>query len=874
VTAVTHTSSLWLALAAFACVQEESAAGAAAQAPAAPVADGRDWALTCADNGTVSVLHKGVPVVKTTFVFWGRDWSWVHVQSEAAVPEDGVVPVRGSGGSLGITWSGTMRAAAANRLAVSLEVAVKERLRAVVGGGLEWRVERGSPSLPHRAPAAVLAPERRGWSWPAAPGQTVKVSFRDPCAETTIEDDGQLIRTFFVSGSADPGTFRVELEVAVPAGGTIAASTMERYGPADTAAWHAGALRHDASPVDLSFLNDKPAGKRGFVQVHGDELRFADGTPARFWGANLAGYGLFVDRAAFGAQARRMARLGYNLIRIHHHDSTGWVDPTVIDKSRRDTRRLDATGLDAVDWWIKCLKDEGIYVWLDLHVGRLFVRGDEIPGIREIERQNGQAFGFCYLNAALQERMREFQAAYLSHVNPYTELAYKDDPAVIGVLVTNENDLTQHFGNLMLRDKDNPHHQDLFERAARAWADGVGADFDAALRTWEPGVSKVFLNELEHRFNQVMLGHLRELSVRVPRATTNFWGGTSLAVLPSLAEGDVIDVHAYGQPEALSVDPRYAANFAHWIACAQVHGKPLTITEWNVEYPAIDRFTAPLYLAALASFQGWDAPMLYNYSQRGYAQPEEPDQWSTYYDPALTGAMPAAALLFRRGDVAPAAKTFCLALGADRLYGSHWTPDTSAALRTLPEQHRLTIGLPDAPQLDWDRASVLPESVTVVGDPTRDFIPAGQSFVRSDTGELWRDWQAGVHTVDTARTQAAAGWLGGRTVRLTDVTIECETRKALIAMTSLDGEPLASSGRILLTALARVAPSPGGRMPFLSEPVRAKVSLRSSRTGLVLHALAGDGTRREGGAIPAADGAYVVNLGPALGTHWFLLEAD
>ena len=40
--------------------------------------------------------------------------------------------------------------------------------------------------------------------------------------------------------------------------------------------------------------------------------------------------------------------------------------------------------------------------------------------------------------------MIEFQHNYLNHLNKYTKLRYKDDPAVMGVLITNENDLTAH----------------------------------------------------------------------------------------------------------------------------------------------------------------------------------------------------------------------------------------------------------------------------------------------------------------------------------------------------------------------------------------------------------------------------------------------
>ena len=47
----------------------------------------------------------------------------------------------------------------------------------------------------------------------------------------------------------------------------------------------------DRMPVDISFVfeDEKPAGKRGFVRVDGEDMRFEDGTLTRFWGVNVNG---------------------------------------------------------------------------------------------------------------------------------------------------------------------------------------------------------------------------------------------------------------------------------------------------------------------------------------------------------------------------------------------------------------------------------------------------------------------------------------------------------------------------------------------------------------------------------------------------------
>ena len=104
-----------------------------------------------------------------------------------------------------------------------------------------------------------------------------------------------------------------------PEGARTSATAAEKYSKPD-GSWFRDALRWDASPVDLSFLNadDRPAGRHGFVKADGDRLVFEDGSPARFWGANLAGPVLFgTPRENVPRQARRIAQLGYNLMRIH-----------------------------------------------------------------------------------------------------------------------------------------------------------------------------------------------------------------------------------------------------------------------------------------------------------------------------------------------------------------------------------------------------------------------------------------------------------------------------------------------------------------------------------------------------------------------------
>jgi hypothetical protein len=844
------------------------------------LAPAADWEMQPTNSVSVSVMLYQAPVATAKYCFWGENWKHAGTRLRLTDLDGPEKTFSGTVEALGLSVAGTITSPAKNQLRYVWRLSAERDLQDIVGGGLEFGLNPGCPSFGVKPPDPELLPDNRGWRWQVATDQALKVEFDRPIASVYFERGNKSkIRTMFVGKQLSKGIHEVAMTITLPEGGEIVPTLAERYGAVDTAKWFSDALAYDGSPIDVSFLNHTPAGKHGFVRADGDRLVFEDGTEARFWGGNIAASAISAEKPHIEAQARRIAQLGYNLMRIHHHDSTRWVGKTVIDKTRPDSQHLNDEVMDRLDYWIKCLKDQGVYVWLDLHVGRQFKKGDDITeGFEEMIRRASnpedgvEGKGYCYFNPRIEELMREFNEKYLTHVNRYTGLAYKDDPAVMGLLLTNENDLTCHFGNLVLPDKNNPWHHGVFAKAARAFATQHGLDAGQVGQTWLPGVSKLFLADREHAWNRRMLDHLSGLGVRVPVATTHMWGGMILCGLPALTAGGIIDVHSYGGTEALSVNPRFQGNYISYVASGQACGKPVAITEWNVPYPKVDRFTSPLYMASICALQEWDAPMIYNYSQRTFGKPTRPGTWSSFTDPALTGLMPAAAVMYRQAHVRPASEAYILAMDRESLYlqGSH--PKNMASLRTLVEKSKVAIGLPDVKELGWDAASEVPDGAQVVHELDRDFIPPGQNFVRSDTDELTRYWVDGYQTIDTPRTQAAHGWVGGRAIQLQDVSLDLDIPKAAVAVTSLDGKPIAESQRILITAIARAVASSGNRMPLLSEPVRGRLSIRAPK-GSSLVPLAGDGRQLAPLDAIRADGRYSISLPAERGTHWFLLTA-
>lgn len=764
----------------------------------------------------------------------------------------------------------------ANQLRVDYTIEATQPLRDIAGVGLQfdlvpgpWGLQRDSLHIQQTRDVRLDVPDVGPLALEFDPtsGPRTRV---DPKKPTRL-------RAAWLSGNTPTGTTTTSMTLTVPGTVELEPPLIFRYGPVKTESWNRNALVHDDWPVDLSELNRAHgrAGSHGRVVADGEDLRFEDGTPARFWGTNIAASALFrADDATIEREAKRLSALGYNLVRLHHHDSA-WAGRHVFDTVGGTTQVLDPAALERLDRWVDTLAEHGIYVFVDLHTGRQFLPGDAIPGYDDmlIGPHPKQARGFQYINPRVEALMEGFAEAYLTRKNRYTGQRWADDPAVLGVLLTNENDLTRHFGVGFRKGSGRETHIALFDALAASIIEDLGLPKNAGRTVDRPGAGKVLLAEMQHRWDDRAMKQLRGLGVKAPAITTNFWGFESLLSLPNLTFGDAIDVHSYGKSEALSTNPHRQPHWLHYVATAQVAGKPMTVSEWAVPKPETDRFTAPLWIAAMAGLQGWDALMAYNYAQTPLASaPNRPLTWDQRVDPAQLGLAPTAALMVRRGDVALAKTTVALSPGVEELWDTDASPRTRAALRTAAEQSRTVVVLPDHPKLDWDAESPTPPGATLVTDLTRDLLD-GESRVRADTGEFERDWSQGILRIDTPRAQAASGWIGGQTITLGTLEVRVETPKATVAAIALDDQPLERSTRILVTAVGRAQPGEDGTV--YSEPIVGRIALRTQAALQIAPLGPRDRARDIPAGVPTTegvrDGAWLRLPLPNASTHWFIV---
>jgi hypothetical protein len=847
--------------------------------------------------------YHGVDLVKMSLPFWEAKWKWAGPASETGEMRNGTAPFSVRIPGLAAELSGTIRIGPPNVLTYDTVVRHSATRPDVIGGGMQFELNFQSRLFAGKSPQIPeLLPNHEGFVWTLAaePGakldgtdqirQQVKVVF-SPGVRDVFFDQGNKnrIRAFLIGPETSAGTEKIRMTVTLPESTRRKLTESEEYGPLDAARWPRNVFPSPHTPVDLSTLNHVP-GKHGFLKAEGDRLQFEDGTPARFWGINVMAYALFSSNQQIAMHSKRLAMLGFNLVRLHHHDSTRWVNPTVIDKHSVNSRQLDPIGIDRLDYWIKCLRENGIYVWLDLHSYREFRAGDRSTELGEIvtfddvsRTQNAhEAKGFCQYDPGLQRLMAEFEQKYLSHVNHYTKLAYKDDPTVAFVLVTNENDITHHYGARALPEQNNVGLARLFNERTRAFAERTGFDEGQLKSPWKPGPPQMFLNDQEHLFDVAMIEGIRGTGSRALIAAGNMWGDNPLASIPSLTSGDLIDVHEYDGPGLLGADPRYKPNIISWIGIHQVEGMPLTVSEWNMasrQQPTVDRYAAPLYVASIAALQGWDALMLYGYSQTALEDKVGfTGVWDAFNDPALMAMMPAAAMVFRNGHVSEARKHYTFALSPDQLFDSRLRPDTCAAARTLIEQSHFALGIPSVPQLPWLKPKDPPPSAVVIHDPNQSFLPEDAHAVTSDTGELSRDWDAGIQTIDTPKTQAAQGALFARAIKLSDVSILLNTQHAAVAVSAMDERPLRSSSQILITTVARaIKPKRQRGIPpwnqdatVSSEPVRGEVTVRAP-AGLEVVALTSTGRGLLVPDVIYEEGRYRIPLAKRL-SLWYLMR--
>jgi hypothetical protein len=624
-----------------------------------------------------------------------------------------------------------------------------------------------------------------------------------------------------------------------------------------------------ASPADVSFLLDAPAGKDGFIRVQGGHFVRPGGRRIRFWGVHLTDWSrgsvMLPSHEDAALYAASLARYGVNMVRLHFLDLP--APRGIIDSSRSDSRSFDVRQLDRLDYEIAEFKKRGIYVDLNLNVGRSYKAGDGVQDFDKIQWGKG----LTLFDPRLIELQKEYARNLLTHLNPYTGNEYRNEPAIAIVELLNENALYLGFRaptayydeelnrifNLWLQQKRSPEEltklRDLAAVPEGAPIPRLKGTEVAAAPSERYAAEMAFYTDAETRFYLDMSAYLKqELPVKCPITATadHSHSSSPYSMLASLSQLDILDGHVYwqhpGSPPPVNTpmvnDPLNSTVVQ--LSRTAFTGKPYTISETNHPFPNDWAAEGIPILAAYGSFQDWDAIIMYTF------EPKRDPNWKPYIgdpfdislDPVRMTQMAAGALTFLRGDVRPAGETVARTYSKDQVLDSRRLPRT--------EQPYFTPGFPLSLPL---RHAVRIQSLD--GEPTAKFAAVDANPIRSDTNQLawYTSQKTCLVTVETDRTQALIGFILANSKTLKNLSADISTQFAAIVLSSLDGKSLSQSSRMLLTAGSRVSnaglkwddnhtrTANQGESPSLIEPVSGTVVLRTIRSAKAVTASALDG---------------------------------
>jgi len=190
-----------------------------------------------------------------------------------------------------------------------------------------------------------------------------------------------------------------------------------------------------------------------------------NGEGIRFWGGSIAGKATIPPKEKSPLIAQRLAKLGFNLVRITR------IGRFIVEDKSPTEVKLDKEALDRFDYLVKELKDKGIYIELSLIGTWRFHAPDKIkagssPMFTETYegRRLLQALGM--FDPSVYNLQKQYAKKLLTHKNPYTNLTYADEPALASLEIINETTLTYSWlrGYLKSSSPKNLHLTEYYSR--------------------------------------------------------------------------------------------------------------------------------------------------------------------------------------------------------------------------------------------------------------------------------------------------------------------------------------------------------------------------------------------------------------------------
>ena len=567
----------------------------------------------------------------------------------------------------------------------------KRDLAAVVAGGTTVQISPGVPPRPRLLEKSVEELRLVG-----PDGSTkLRIGFAEK-TDVLVQDNQQWgkpiveLRFYFAKGPVEKdreygigATFSVPGETL----GLAPPSEVKTEAGADWIPYPAPPAGEDwiapGSALDFSATvpHHEPAGAFGRVVVAGDhfELEGRPGEPIRFCGANIVHSANIPDPASADRFAANLARMGYNSVRIHHHDPFLASPGLANGEKAAQPRKGHPDGLDVPpEAWERfdalvaaCIR-HGLYVTTDIYVSRYKVMDKSALGLEPGRLASGDYKLLLGFNDSALSNLVAWTRVFLGHVNPLTGRSLAEEPALATIAVVNEGNLGNYGISRLKRTPG-------MAEAWRAWLEkhpghGLPPDapvpdeiYDTTGKRRDVAAFALFLADCEQRIFDAVARVIRdELGCRAPLSSLSSWYYPEQYLLP-LSSFDYIDTHFYVDhpvfvgknwqfPSAISAaNPFKTGGDLPGAAWRRLPDRPFCITEWNWASPMGFRTASGLAVGALAARQDWSGiwRFAWSHAARGVEEPGSLPMkyFDLHSDPAQLASERAAICLYLRGDM-------------------------------------------------------------------------------------------------------------------------------------------------------------------------------------------------------------------------------
>ncbi len=581
------------------------------------------------------------------------------------------------------------------------------------------------------------------------------------------------------------------------------------------------------SVLDFSFLTDAPAGKYGAIKIVNGKFVFENKSdaPIRFYGVNLCFTANYLDKETCDKLADRLAMSGYNSVRFHHFDND------LAARNKDTTTELDPENLDKLEYLFAALKKRGIYITIDLYISRRLKAG-EIPELnRAITEHNDFKAAIPVLDSAYRN-WETFSRNLLEHVNPYTGMKWKDDPALITISLVNENTIMSCWTS-------SPDIKKVYEEKFATWL--KEKNLDSADSETKTHLMKKFLIETNDNSFARMRKFLAGIGTKALLSDQNMWDNIPMALMRE--KYDYVDNHFYWDHPSFPIKPwslpsgvKNSSALSGFLSTpgrmmhSRIFGKPFMITEFNWAVPNTYRGESGPVTGAIAALQDWDGlyRFAYSHNRDSIMKDVQGGYFDVASDPINYLSDRIGLLLFLRGDIKTSDISFPVVISSKYMddpkaslnypklahelgfvgrsgtvidNGSLKLPENSTAVITMENLNlKSTVPVVKIDTMEKGSESEAAEKIKSACDFKKGALDVDKGFARSSTGEMEIDKSAGTFKVVTPKSEVFVLGSKGK-MEGAALSIENMDKPVVVCATSVDGKDLKNSSRILVLHL-------------------------------------------------------------------------